>query len=125
MSERRVVDLFAGPGGWDLGARSLGIEPIGIELDESACKTRAAAGLWTIRADVASVPLNGFAGIDGLIASPPCQAFSTMGAGQGSKNLEALIEHVRRCATGWVKWDGNPDPDVWLVLEPLEQGYGL
>lgn len=31
-----AVDLFAGPGGWDVGARELGLDPLGIELDDAA-----------------------------------------------------------------------------------------
>lgn len=50
-----AIDLFAGPGGWDVGARELCIDPLGIELDENACATRAAAGLRTLRGDVAAL----------------------------------------------------------------------
>jgi site-specific DNA-cytosine methylase len=42
-----AVDLFAGPGGWDVAARELGVETVGIELDEAACATREAADLST------------------------------------------------------------------------------
>jgi DNA (cytosine-5)-methyltransferase 1 len=42
-----VIDLFAGPGGWDLAAQSLGMEVVGVELDDAACATREAAGLRT------------------------------------------------------------------------------
>ena len=47
-----VIDLFAGPGGWDIGARALGVDTIGIEHDAAACATRSAAQHATIRADV-------------------------------------------------------------------------
>lgn len=47
-----TVDLFAGPGGWDEAAATLGLRPLGIELDAAACATRAAAGHLTVRADV-------------------------------------------------------------------------
>lgn len=39
----RAVDIFAGPGGWDVAARDLGIDVVGIEIDDSACDTREAA----------------------------------------------------------------------------------
>ena len=39
-----VVDLFAGPGGWDTGARDLGIVTTGVEWDAAACETAKAAG---------------------------------------------------------------------------------
>jgi DNA (cytosine-5)-methyltransferase 1 len=74
-----ALDLFAGMGGWDWGARSLGIEPLGIELDHAACETRRAAGLATAEADVTTLDPADFAPCDLLIASPPCQGFSTAG----------------------------------------------
>ena len=42
--ELHALDLFAGPGGWDMGAAALGLDPLGIEWDEAACATRKAAG---------------------------------------------------------------------------------
>lgn len=110
-----VLDLFAGPGGWSEGLRMLGMSDIGIEWDEAACLTRAAAGHRTIRADVAEYPVEPFIGkVAGLIASPPCQAFSSAGGRKGADLVGPLCEavHARR-------WDARPDPDpkVWLVLE--------
>lgn len=50
-----VIDLFAGPGGWDVAARQLGLDPVGVEYDDAACATRVAAGLRTLQADVAAL----------------------------------------------------------------------
>lgn len=111
-----ILDLFAGPGGWSEGLRMLGLSDVGIEFDESACLTRAAAGHLTIRADVSQYPPERFCGIcKGLIASPPCQAFSAAGDGKGANFMDALIAAVRA-----EDWTARPDPDpkVWLVLEP-------
>src|SRR5690606_11865574 len=71
-----ILDLFAGPGGWDEGLRSIGItDVIGMEWDAAACATRAAAGHKTVRCDVSQYPPAPFVGkVRGLIASPPCQA---------------------------------------------------
>jgi hypothetical protein len=55
------------------------IEPLGIELDHAACETRRAAGLATAEADVTTLDPADFAPCDLLIASPPCQGFSTAG----------------------------------------------
>ena len=45
---------YAGLGGVCHGLRSLGIEPVGIEWMAAACRSRAASGLPTIRADLAA-----------------------------------------------------------------------
>ena len=44
MQPGRIVDLFAGAGGWDEGLRELGYTAIGIEVDRWACATRAPPG---------------------------------------------------------------------------------
>ncbi|MFI7097723.1 DNA cytosine methyltransferase, partial [Streptomyces lydicus] len=75
-----ILDLFAGPGGWSRALGVLGAQDLGLEWDEWACKTRAAAGQLTIRTDVALYPAWPFIGrTRGLIASPPCQAWSMAG----------------------------------------------
>jgi DNA (cytosine-5)-methyltransferase 1 len=81
-----IVDLFAGPGGWDEGARLAGYTGpiVGIEKDRDACLTAVAAGHWRIQADVATYPTAPFAGkIDGLVASPVCTTFSKAGRKAG------------------------------------------
>lgn len=111
-----IIDLFAGPGGWSEGLRALGLSDVGIEHDAAACLTRRAAGHLTIRADVSQYPPEVFAGkCWGLIASPPCPAFSAAGSGKGRDFLPELIAAVHD-----EQWDARPDPDpaVWLVLEP-------
>ncbi|MFE2140391.1 DNA cytosine methyltransferase [Streptomyces sp. NPDC059456] len=55
----------------------LGVRDVGLEWDAWACRTRAAAGQLTIRTDVAMYPTWPLVGrTAGLIASPPCQAWS-------------------------------------------------
>jgi DNA (cytosine-5)-methyltransferase 1 len=123
-----VVDLFAGPGGWSEGLRSLGSSDVGIEHDLSACQTRVAAGHETIRADVSAYPTGPFAGkVDGLIASPPCQAYSTAGKGLGLVDTPRITAHAYRCENGWHDYDrdGWNDPRSPLVLEPLRWALGL
>ncbi len=117
-----IVDLFAGPGGWDLAARDLGLDPIGVELDPAACATRRAAGLRTVWASVTDVWCS--EPIGGLIASPPCPTFSTAGKGEGVAELPWLHAAIER----WAKWGWSDDlrtlhdwsdPRTPLVLEPL------
>lgn len=120
-----VIDKFAGPGGWDLAARALGIDPLGIEWDDAACATRHAAGLRTLQADVAALNPADFAPVTGLIGSPPCTAFSMAGAGEGRNAIDVYLEAILR----WWTKDEAPDyavldeacgdPSAHLVLEPL------
>lgn len=111
-----AVDLFAGPGGWDVAAADLGLSTIGIELDTAACATRRAAGLLTIEGDVRAYGPTGTH--SGLIASPPCQTFSMAGSGSGRAELAGIVAAVGQMAAG-----GHPpvfdDPRTGLVLEPL------
>jgi len=91
-----ALDLFAGPlpGGWDLGAAKLGLRPLGIEWDDSACRTREAAGLETLQGDVSLFDPGRFAPRDLLIASPPCPTFSTA----GDQNGHLITDLIVRCA---------------------------
>lgn len=112
------VDLFAGPGGWDVAAATLGRRTVGIEWDAAACATRAAAGHLTIRASVAEYPpcaLARYRRIGGVIASPPCPAFSAAGKKAGRVHVPALVAAAHNG-----DWAARPDPDplVWLSLEP-------
>lgn len=77
-----------------------------------ACATRRAAGLHTIQADLTDLKPPDHR-IDGLLASPPCPAFSAAGTQSGREHLETLVEAVRSR-----NWDARPgdDPLVWLPL---------
>lgn len=138
-----ILDLFAGPGGWDEGLRLLGHDGyvLGIEHDEDACATRAAEGHATIRADVSTVALAPLVGrVDGLIGSPPCPTFSKAGDRSGLLELPHLVRHVHRCRVdGWSDYVPpaslgtddefgepiGPDPRSRLVLEPLRWAWAL
>jgi DNA (cytosine-5)-methyltransferase 1 len=123
-----ILDLFAGPGGWDHAATALlGLDDVtGIELDAHACATRAAAGLRTIQADVAEYAPRG--SVSGLIASPPCQAFSRAGKRGGKDDAKALRAHLLASAK---EWQEPAPPDEWadprspLVLQPLRYVHEL
>lgn len=117
------VDLFGGPGGWDVALAALGHRAIGIEWDAAACATRSAAGHLTIRADVAAYPTPNSARtrVKGLIGSPPCPSFSAAGKGSGRDQMAQLLQVAHDAGRrGWTDpgsdWD---DPRTPLVLEPL------
>ncbi|MFD3563548.1 DNA cytosine methyltransferase [Streptomyces sp. NPDC058686] len=96
-----VLDLFAGPGGWSHALAVLGVRDIGLEWGEWACKTRASQGQLTIRTDVAMYPVWPFLGkTTGLIASPPCQAWSMAGKRLGLLDQPLVHQAVADLATG-------------------------
>jgi DNA (cytosine-5)-methyltransferase 1 len=138
-----ILDLFAGPGGWDEGLRLLGVtEPVvGVEWDKDACATAVAAGHERILADVREVPTNRFPSVEGLIASPPCQTFSLAGVNHarkahatvtsadpaGRSSITALSEALALVAHGYSPAEaaaagtilGALDKRSTLVLEPM------
>lgn len=99
QSERRIVDLFAGPGGWSEGLRMLGLSELGVEWDESACATARAAGHERLLADVTALEPTDYP-CWGLIASPPCQAWSMAGKGGGRRDVGHVIDYLRTVAQG-------------------------
>ncbi|MDX3298608.1 DNA cytosine methyltransferase [Streptomyces scabiei] len=119
---RTSVDLFAGPGGWDIAATSLGLNVTGIEIDHSACETRRAAGLATIEGDVRSYGPADFPNATDLIGSPPCQPYSVGGLGRGRAALDLVLHLAARLAARLPITDelATLDDDrTGLVLEPL------
>lgn len=111
-----IVDLYAGPGGWSEGLRLLGLADIGIEWDAPACATRAAAGHHSIRADATALSSQHLRGrVEGLIASPPCTAFSFAGNGEGREHLPALATAMYR-GDWYALRDRCPVP-VWAPLD--------
>jgi DNA (cytosine-5)-methyltransferase 1 len=122
-----VLDLFAGPGGWDEGLNLLGIhDVIGIEQDPDACATAIAAGFMRLQADVRTVDPRQFRGVIGMLASPPCQTFTPAGKGEGQGSLEDLVRALLLVADGTPVADAvvsvgldAADPRSSLVLEPM------
>jgi len=113
-------DLFAGAGGWDVGAAPLGIHARGVENMKEARLTRTVAGLYTIHDDVWTYVPDGRA--SGLIASPPCQTFSQAGKGSGRKALDdvlRLIEDGTYKDLSSLRAAGLGDERTALVLTPL------
>ncbi len=112
-----AVDLFAGAGGWDVAARNLGLDTIGVEFWADAVKTRVEAGFATTFGSVTECdPLDPWYDTPGLIASPPCQSFSMAGKGDGRLVLGSICDRVRRGMT--VRANFWPETTK-LILEPL------
>jgi DNA (cytosine-5)-methyltransferase 1 len=132
MSEGLVLDLFAGPGGWDTGVYPLGIVPVGLERDADACSTAEAFGHKRELVDVAALDPRAFGRVTGLIASPPCQGFSTAGRGRGrddSVHMLAELDRVRtrgdlEAALAELHATMTDDRSL-LALEPLRWALAL
>lgn len=116
--DRRVVDLFAGPGGWDVAATILGLTPLGVELSSDACATRQAAGLLTLRADVSLLDPAAFGPVWGVIGSPPCPTFSPAGGGGGRRLTDLIVRCVRDLADGRDTRAATTD-EARELLEPI------
>ncbi|MEU7069614.1 DNA cytosine methyltransferase [Streptomyces narbonensis] len=122
MPRPEIVDLFAGPGGLDVAARDLGYEVTGIEFDQDACDTRAAANLATLQGDVRDFGPHKFPNATVLAGGPPCQTFTVAGTGAGRRALDEVIGFVKRMADGEdvrSKLAVLDDDRTGLVLEPL------
>jgi DNA (cytosine-5)-methyltransferase 1 len=100
LQRGRVLDLFAGAGGWEEGLRPLGISALGIEWERWACATAQAAGHARLQADLSTLDPQDFAPVWGLVGSPPCQAYSTAGKGLGAFDKPLVIACAHELAAG-------------------------
>ncbi len=126
-----VIDLCAGgAGGWEYAARELGLDPLGIELDDAACAVRHAAGLRTLQADISALDPLDFAPCDGLVGGVPCPSFSMAGKGVGRAAIPFFVEAIGRMGRGEsidvAELDeACADATAHLILEPLRWTLAL
>jgi len=120
-----VVDLFAGAGGFSLGAHTVTEHVAGVELDADACDTQIKAGMECAQVDVLQIPPENYSKPDPddrlhLHASPPCQTFSTAGKGEGRSHVDLLATAAYQIlTTGAHDLDlEHVVPGSTLVLEP-------
>jgi DNA (cytosine-5)-methyltransferase 1 len=136
-----ILDGYCGAGGWDEGARLLGLGPVvGIDNWLDACHTGVAAGHGRICADVSTYPTAPFVGrVSGLVKSPPCTSFSAAGKQLGladRANVHALVDRMAAGDDDWrqftwadershhtaqpVRWVRDLRPD-WVCLEQVPE----
>lgn len=126
-----VIDLCAGgAAGWEYAARELGLDPLGIELDDAACAVRRAAGFRTLQADISALDPLDFAPCVGLVGGVPCPSFSMAGKGVGRAAIPFFIDAIERMARGEqidkAELDeACKDETAHLVLEPLRWALAL
>lgn len=107
----RIVDLFAGPGGLDVAAEALGHQVTGIEWDDNACETRAAAGMDTFAGDVRDYRAADFPHAQVLTGGPPCQTFTVAGHGAGRRALDEVLRYIEQLHKA-VRSDATPWPEI-------------
>lgn len=112
-----VLDLFAGPGGWDQGARDAGLDLsiFGVDNSPAACATARAAGYNRALADAMTLNLTRFDACVGLIASPPCPTWSAAGR-HSAKSDAGLVGDTVTAIGAWVP-DEYGDPARWSDVE--------
>jgi DNA (cytosine-5)-methyltransferase 1 len=125
-----VLDLCAGPGGWDEGARILGLPHriAGVELNEAAAATATAAGHHRILGDITAIDPADWSHATGLIASTPCPTFSSSGKRTGTgvdyQTVLDVITHLgsHECSCTWEQIQTElgtiTDPRTALAAQP-------
>lgn len=95
-----ALEDFAGPGGWDEGAKLVGLRFYGVDYDKAACETARAAGHERELADVTEHESPEWARGKGHVSSPSCTLFSMAGSGIGRLVLDVLADAVKHILTG-------------------------
>lgn len=103
-----AVELFAGAGGFGIGARSAGFRmALAVEIDRNAAQTYRSnhPGVPVLEADVARLTAKEIRSAvpslrraDVVFAGPPCQGYSVAGARLASDPKNRLFRHVSRLA---------------------------
>lgn len=108
MSKKlKIIDLFAGAGGFSLGAARAGLEVVSsVEIDPHANETHGRNFPNTRHLGIDISTLNGgdllaLSGLmpgelDGLIGGPPCQGFSDIGRRDPKDRRNSLFAHYVR-----------------------------
>ncbi|MGW6745952.1 DNA cytosine methyltransferase [Streptomyces sp. NPDC055025] len=132
----RVVYLFCGPGGLDVGVRDvLGhqLDTVGVELNKDASATARAAGFQRIVMDVRHLDPKhpALRWVRGLIVTAPCQCWTPAGkrAGQDPRNQELLLDVFTAAFeatfghwhdSGSCEWEG----ECLICDDPEWDGFG-
>jgi DNA (cytosine-5)-methyltransferase 1 len=122
-AQPQVIDLFAGAGGWEEALRLLGYQALGVETDSWACTTARTAGHARLEADVSALDPLSLGPVNGLVASPPCQAYTVCGKRLGTADMPLVVACAHELAAGHdsrtVRLGECQDPRSLLSVEPL------
>lgn len=132
-----VLDAFAGPGGWDVGAAIIGMDSstlLGIEIDELAAAAATGAGFRRMVADIVTVDPLDYPQVTGFICSTPCPTFSNGGLRQGIAELQIVLDVITHagsegCDCSWEEiaeeLSAASDPRTALAAQTIRFALGL
>lgn len=89
----KVISLFTGAGGLDLGFERAGFEIVAAnEFDKTIWDTyEANHSAPLIKGDIRNIPSSEFPACDGIIGGPPCQSWSEAGALRGIEDARGQL----------------------------------
>lgn len=91
----RLLDLFCKAGGAGMGYHRAGFEVVGVDIEP-----QPRYPFKFIQADVRELPNYFLAAFDAIHASPPCQAYSPLGALSPDKTYPDLVAFTRALLDG-------------------------
>jgi DNA (cytosine-5)-methyltransferase 1 len=96
MSKLKLVSLFTGAGGLDLGFEKAGFEIVWAnEFDKSIWETFELNFPHTKldKRSIVDIQSSDMPKVDGIIGGPPCQSWSEAGAGRGISDSRGQLFH--------------------------------
>jgi DNA (cytosine-5)-methyltransferase 1 len=131
-----TLNAFAGPAGWEEGARIIGAhhDIIGIDLDEHACTAAVTAGYTRVQQDIRQVDPADYADCTGLIVSSPCPTFSNGGKRAGLQDYQMVLDVIthagsHECDCPWseieAELDTVTDPRTALAAQTIRLALQL
>jgi DNA (cytosine-5)-methyltransferase 1 len=96
----KIVSLFSGCGGLDLGFKKAGFDIIWANEYDKVIWESFEKNFPTITLDkrsISDIPVNEIPDCDGIIGGPPCQSWSEAGAGKGKNDKRGKLfwEYIR------------------------------
>jgi DNA (cytosine-5)-methyltransferase 1 len=125
----RAFGGFGGVGGWDEGAKLLGLKTdiVGIEFDEQAVTAAVSAGHTRVHQDIREAEVGLYSDVTGAILSSPCPTFSPAGLGTGRADMQILLDVITHSGQGcdctWeeiaAELDAAADPRTALAAQVM------
>ncbi|BBX30430.1 DNA cytosine methyltransferase [Mycolicibacterium alvei] len=132
-----ILDAFAGPGGWDVGAAIIGMDPasiLGVEINANAAAAATKAGHRRHVGDITDIHPANFPDITGYICSSPCPTFSPAGKRSGAADLQIILDVITHagsldCDCPWEQiaeeLASAADPRTALAAQTIRFALGL